>query len=563
LATKEGRTTALRMLIAVLILGAAYVALAVVVGRQVPSTATVEGVNVGGMTAQSAAATLKRQLGAVATAPIKVTVGDTGRTITIDPSAAGMSLDIDGTLEGMSGFTLNPVRIWDHLTGGVHRPVGTVVDQDRLTAAVTSQAKTVSSPPKDGTVSFPDGKVAVTPAAVGVAVKVDRIVDAVRAGYPRTPSLVTEVTTSEPTVTQAKLDAAVASFATPAMSAPVVLVVNNQTASLRPAQYAAALAMTPDAGGALQPRLDRAKVSDLVMAAVKKFLIPPQDARFVLENDAPKIIPAVDGLSVDAGSIPDLVLAALTSPQRTATLKAMVATPALTTEKAQALGVSAVISSFDSTFPYNPSRTANLVAAANTINGTFIPPGGTFSLNRILGERTADKGYQEGYVIEDGRLVKGTGGGISQVSTVVYNLAWFAGADLTEHTPHTFYISRYPEGREATVYWPNIDNKWKNTSAYGMLVQMWVSQNQVHGRIWSTKVFDVEAVQGPRTNATPGQELTDDTPECVPQPEMTPGFDVTVQRMLSQNGAVAKTESYPTHYAPEDKITCTNPNHKT
>ncbi len=563
MATKEGRTTALRMLIAVLILGAAYVALAVVVGRQVPSTATVEGVNVGGMTAQSAAATLKRQLGAVATAPIKVTVGDTGRTITIDPSAAGMSLDIDGTLEGMSGFTLNPVRIWDHLTGGVHRPVGTVVDQDRLTAAVTSQAKTVSSPPKDGTVSFPDGKVAVTPAAVGVAVKVDRIVDAVRAGYPRTPSLVTEVTTSEPTVTQAKLDAAVASFATPAMSAPVVLVVNNQTASLRPAQYAAALAMTPDAGGALQPRLDRAKVSDLVMAAVKKFLIPPQDARFVLENDAPKIIPAVDGLSVDAGSIPDLVLAALTSPQRTATLKAMVATPALTTEKAQALGVSAVISSFDSTFPYNPSRTANLVAAANTINGTFIPPGGTFSLNRILGERTADKGYQEGYVIEDGRLVKGTGGGISQVSTVVYNLAWFAGADLTEHTPHTFYISRYPEGREATVYWPNIDNKWKNTSAYGMLVQMWVSQNQVHGRIWSTKVFDVEAVQGPRTNATPGQELTDDTPECVPQPEMTPGFDVTVQRMLSQNGAVAKTESYPTHYAPEDKITCTNPNHKT
>lgn len=563
MATKEGRTTALRMLIAVLILGAAYVALAVVVGRQVPSTATVEGVNVGGMTAQSAAATLKRQLGAVATAPIKVTVGDTGRTITIDPSAAGMSLDIDGTLEGMSGFTLNPVRIWDHLTGGVHRPVGTVVDQDRLTAAVTSQAKTVSSPPKDGTVSFPDGKVAVTPAAVGVAVKVDRIVDAVRAGYPRTPSLVTEVTTSEPTVTQAKLDAAVASFATPAMSAPVVLVVNNQTASLRPAQYAAALAMTPDAGGALQPRLDRAKVSDLVMAAVKKFLIPPQDARFVLENDAPKIIPAVDGLGVDAGSIPDLVLAALTSPQRTATLKAMVATPALTTEKAQALGVSAVISSFDSTFPYNPSRTANLVAAANTINGTFIPPGGTFSLNRILGERTADKGYQEGYVIEDGRLVKGTGGGISQVSTVVYNLAWFAGADLTEHTPHTFYISRYPEGREATVYWPKIDNKWKNTSAYGMLVQMWVSQNQVHGRIWSTKVFDVEAVQGPRTNATPGQELTDDTPECVPQPEMTPGFDVTVQRMLSQNGAVVKTESYPTHYAPEDKITCTNPNHKT
>jgi len=563
LATKERRTTALRMLIAALVLAAAYVALAVVVGRQVPSTATVEGVDVGGMTAQAAAATLKRELGELATAPIKVAVGDTGRTITIDPSAAGMSLDIDGTLEGMSGFTLSPVRIWEHLTGGVHRRVGTFVDQDRVTAAVTSQAKTVSSPPKDGTISFPDGKVSVTPAAVGVAVKVDQVVEAVRAAYPRTPALVAEVVRTDPKVTQVKLDAALTTFATPAMSAPISLVVADHTAPLLPAQYAPALAMAPDAGGALTPTLDRAKLTGLVMAAIKGFLVPPQDARFVLENDAPKIIPSAEGVTVDPALIPDLVLAALTSPQRTVTLKAAVAQPTLTTAKAQALGVAAVISSFDSTFPYNPSRTANLVAAATTINGTFIPPGATFSLNKILGERTADKGYQEGYVIEDGRLVKGTGGGISQVSTVVYNLAWFAGADLTEHTPHTFYISRYPEGREATVYWPNLDNKWKNSSPYGMLVQMWVSKDQVHGRIWSTKVYDVESVQGSRTNVMPGRELTDDTTECVPQPEMTPGFDVTVQRILSQNGGVVKTEDHPTHYAPEDKITCTNPDHKT
>jgi len=563
LATKDGRTTALRMLIAVLVLGAAYVALAAVVGRQVPAKATIEGVDVGGMTAQAAAATLKRELGALATAPIKVTVADTGTSMTIDPNAAGMSLDIDGSLDGLSGFSLSPVTIWGRLTGRIHRPVQTSVDDEKLAAAVTSQAKTVDSQPKDGTISFPEGKVSVTPAVVGMAVKVDGVVDAIRAGYPHTPSVTAEVTRTEPKVTQAKVDAARASFATPAMSGPISLVVGNKTAPLLPAQYAPALSMAPDASGALKPTVDRAKLTEAVLAATKGFVVAPQDARFVLENDAPKIIPSVDGVAVDPASIPDLVVPALSSPQRTAMLKAAVAQPALTTEKAQSLGVSSVISSFDSTFPYNPSRTANLVAAANTINGTFIPPGGTFSLNGILGERTADKGYQEGYVIENGRLVKGTGGGISQVSTVVYNLAWFAGAELTEHTAHTFYISRYPEGREATVYWPKLDNRWKNTSPHGMLVQMWVAKNQVHGRIWSTKVYDVEAVNSPRTNIRPGNELVDDTPECVPQPEMTPGFDVTVQRILRQNGAVAKTESYTTHYAPEDKITCTNPNHKT
>ena len=551
------------MLFAVLVLGAAYLVLAFVVGRQVPAQATIERVDVGGMTPQVASATLKHALGTLATTPIIVTVGDTGRTMSIDPSASGMSLDVDGTLEGMAGFTLDPVRIWDHLTGSVDRPVRTAVDRDKLRAAVASQARAVDTAPMDGTVSFPGGKVSATSAVVGHAVSVDRVVDAIATGYPRTPTVLAEVTTTQPKVTQAQVDAAVTSFATPAMSAPVSVVVGDKTAALLPAQYAPALTMDPDASGTLQVAVDRAKLTGIVTEVTKGFLVQPQEAKIVLENDAPKIIPSVDGVTVDPASIPDLVVPALTSPQRTVALASTVVRPTLTTEKAQALGVNGVISSFDSVFPNNPLRTANLTAAANTVNGTFIAPGASFSLNGILGERTAARGYQESQVIEGGRLVKGIGGGISQVSTVIYNLAWFAGAELTEHTPHAFYISRYPEGREATVSWPSLDNKWKNTSPYGMLVQTYVSGDQVHGRIWSTKVYDVEAVKSERSNVKPGTDLIDDTVACVPQPQMTPGFDVSVQRVLRQNGAVVKTENYSTHYAPEDKITCTNPNHRT
>jgi vancomycin resistance protein YoaR len=151
---------------------------------------------------------------------------------------------------------------------------------------------------------------------------------------------------------------------------------------------------------------------------------------------------------------------------------------------------------------------------------------------------------------------------VSQVSTVVYNLAWFSGATLVEHTAHAFYISRYPEGREATVYWPGIDNRFTNSTPHGMLIQMWVADSQVHGRIWSTKTYDVDAVKGPRTNLRPGETITDDSVGCVSQPDMVPGFDVTVTRVIKQDGAEVKREEYTTRYRPEDRVVCTNPNHQ-
>ncbi|MEP6797898.1 MAG: VanW family protein [Lapillicoccus sp.] len=561
MATKESRAAGLRVIAAVVVLASAYLVLALVVGRQVPAQATVEGVNVGGMTQEVASATLRRELGPTATAPIVVSVADTGASITIDPASSGLALDIDGTLEGMAGFSLNPVRIWEHLTGRIHRPMRATVDRPRLQAAVESAARAVETAPQDGTVTFPAGKVSVTPSVVGSSLEVEVIVDSIASGYPRTGALSAEARRTPPKVTQDKLDAAVTGFAVPAMSSPISLVVGTLTAPLLPSQVAPALSMVPDASGTLTPTVDKPKLQAIVGNVSKGFLPQPRDARIELQGGVPVVVPAADGAVVDPASIPDAVLKALTDPRRTATLTSAPAKAAFTTEQATALGVTSVISSFDSTFPDNPSRTANLVAAANTINGTFLAPGATFSLNGILGERTADKGYQEGYVIEGGRLVKGTGGGISQVSTVVYNLAWFAGGELLEHTAHSFYISRYPEGREATVYWPSIDNTWKNASPYGMLVQMYVSDNQVHGRVWSTKVYDVESVKSPRTNVRAGREITDDTTTCVPQPVGTPGFDVTVTRVLKRDGAVVKNESYPTRYDPEDKITCTNPHH--
>ncbi|MGB8384254.1 MAG: VanW family protein [Dermatophilaceae bacterium] len=552
----------LKTALALLVLSAAYVALAWYVSRQVPASVRVENVNVGGLSPQEATERISADLTPKARALVRVELADTGSTVILEPASAGLTVDVGATLDGMAGFTLDPRRVWNHLTEAVDRPVETHIDRDKLTAVVTERAAAVAKPTVEGSVSLAGGTVTATSPQQGVALNVADAVDKIVKSWPRRSTVTAAVVVSPPRVNQAAIDEAVRTFATPAMSAPVTLAVADKTATLTPAQLAPAITMAPDASGKLAPVFDRAAITATVVQASGPMTVPATEAGWVLAGDTPQLRPSTDGVAIDQAQAADQVIAALTAPDRTARLATTVAPPKVTTQTAQAWGVKEVVASFDSPFPYNPSRTANLTTAANTVNGTLVPPGGVFSLNAVLGERTADKGYAEGYVIEDGRLAKGTGGGVSQISTVVYNLAWFAGAELTAHTAHSFYISRYPEGREATVHWPDVDNRFTNATPYAMLVQMWVAEGAVHGRVWSTKLYDVEAVKGPRTAVAGGKTITDDSTSCVPQPEMVPGFTVSVQRVIRQGAAVVKTEAYTTAYQPEDQVVCTNPNHQ-
>ena len=547
-----------RSMIAIVVLAGAYLAVAWWTGRAVPAALVVEGVSVGGMTTEQATERLQAEFAAKVKAPIRVDLAGTNSSFSLEPATAGLTLDLPGTLAGLSGFTVDPSVIWNRLSGRPERPLLVHVDQHQLSEALTAQAAKVQSAPVDGTVSFVGGKVVTTPAHNGLALHVDDAARKITQAWPRVQSVTADATVTEPKVTQTKLDAAVRTFATPAMSGPVTIVIGDKTAVVTPEQYAGALSMVPDATGALAPVVDAEALRGVVVSATSGFVVPAQNASIVLEGGAPVVRPSVAGVAVDTTPAADLLVKAMTAPDRRMALSLVPAAPALTTEAAQALGVKELVATFDSTFPNNPDRTVNLTTAANTINGTLIKPGEVFSLNGILGERTAAKGYREAGMILNGRLVKATGGGVSQISTVIYNLAWFSGVALTEHQAHSYYISRYPAGREATVNWPTIDNKWTNTTPYGMLVQMWVSGSQVHGRMWSTKVYDVEAIEGPRTNPRPGKVIRDSSAGCVPQSSIVAGFDITVKRVIRKAGAVVKTESYTTKYDAEDQVICTS-----
>ena len=566
MAHSDRRSTLLRLAVSLLVLGGAYVALCVWTSGHVPASATVGGIRIGGMAPDDAVATVDKQSRAVLAAPIVLTVPGADKPLEVDPQEAGFSVDTQRSLDGLTGFTLDPRTVWHKLTGSVELPLLTGADDDRLTAYLQRLAPSVQSPAVEGGIAFEDGEVAVTLPRPGRTLDIAGTKLALRRAFPDTTTATAAVKDLEPAIGADQIRAVADGFARTAVSAPIVLVADGKPTPLQPEQFAPAISFVPDGAGSLRPKIDEAKLAAVIADTVKVKTTKAKDATWAFEpgNGRPKIVPSVDGTAVDQEAVTKDVIAAMTSEARTVTIKTTVTKPSFTTADADAAGVKELVVDFTSPFPpEDTTRTHNLVVATRTINGTYVPPGGTFSLNGILGERTTDKGYADGTVIINGRLTRGTGGGISQVSTTIYNMAYFAGADIVEATPHAFFIPRYPEGREATVFWPTVDNKWKNDTPHGMLLQTWVEGGKVHGRVWSTKTWDVKSVKGARRNVVQPKTIRDDSLKCYPQ-QPNPGFDVTVTRQWFKPGSstLVKSEDVHTHYIPEHKIICTNPKAK-
>ncbi|MGZ4581330.1 MAG: VanW family protein, partial [Nocardioidaceae bacterium] len=213
--------------------------------------------------------------------------------------------------------------------------------------------------------------------------------------------------------------------------------------------------------------------------------------------------------------------------------------------------------------PHADYRNTNLGRAAGRVNGTVLKPGDTFSLNKTVGERTAANGFTKGFMINDGVFKEDLGGGVSQVATTIFNSAFFAGLEDVEHQPHSFYVDRYPVGREATVAWPTIDLKFKNTTPYGVLVQVWIDpstpsrQGAMHVRMWSTRYWDIKAGASPRYHQTQPRTRHLHGSGCVPH-QGYGGFDVDVYRYFYRHGSstLDHEETMHTHYTPTDTVIC-------
>ena len=550
---------------AVVVLGGAYGVGYAMAGENLPPHTVIEGVAVGGKTSADAEQALTQQLAERAQADITIASGE--HQVTRSAADLGLTLDAPASVaQAAVGKSVNPLDIWQGLFGGRSYDAVVVADDALLDAAVGEISQQLDVSPVNAELVIEDGVPVVKDASEGRTVDAAATRQAVVDAYLRATSVEAVVSDAAPDITTDEATAAKDTMATPALSAPVTLLAGEKSVEITTDMIAAALSFTA-ADGVLKPALDPAVLTDKARPALDELgLRQPKDARIVLSDGAPTVVPSEGGVGISADELARVVSETMVaSGERRAEVAITEAQASFTTEQAQALGVKEITGEFTTKFPATAYRVNNIGKSAGLINNVLVKPGETFSLNEVLGPRTTARGWMAGGAIDGGRVVERMGGGISQTTTTLFNAIFFAGLEDVYHKPHSLWFSRYPMGREATLDFVSVDMKFRNDSPHGVLLQAFTNNPKVGGqgtvtvRVWSTKVYDVKATAPVQSNFRgPGATIQDNSAVCSPQSGMS-GFTVNYNREFYQNDKLVKSEPFKWTYNTLTPVKCTNP----
>ncbi|MEU0715768.1 VanW family protein [Streptomyces lavendulocolor] len=543
--------------------GALYVAGLLLTGGEVPEGTRVRGVDIGGMSQSQAREKLRKELGAASAAPLAVTVGD--HADGVDPGTAGLTFDAEQTAARAARSGADPLTVIGALftsRGDAIEPV-VRMDEGKARSALNELAKKHERKVRDGAITFDKGRPKQVHPVNGLTLNVDASIGVLRTSYlsgkPGPTDLPTRVT--PPRISAAETERAMREFAQPAMSGPVTLTTGGKRIVIAPAALGKYLKMRPDSSNRLVPELDGAALigDPAVSPSVAEATSKATEAKLRLNGERVEV--AADGKpgqEVTAKAVTEAVLPLLTKSgtARTGEVATKVIQPKVTKETVAKLGLKEKMSSFTVNFEPTPYRVKNIGRAAELINGSVVMPNATWSFNRTVGERTEANGFVDGIIILNDQYTKAAGGGVSTVATTVFNAMFFAGVKPVEYGAHSFYIERYPEGREATVAWGSLDLKFLNDSGNAIYMMAEATDTSVTVTFLGTKKYDsVEAKKGPRTNVKQPSTRPGAAKDCLPQ-EPLEGFDVTVERIFRIDGKEVKREPFRTRYTPRDSVTC-------
>lgn len=149
----------------------------------------------------------------------------------------------------------------------------------------------------------------------------------------------------------------------------------------------------------------------------------------------------------------------------------------------------------------NKERTHNISLAADAINNHVVFPGEIFSFNKVVGKRTASRGYQPAPIIVRGELSEGIGGGICQVSSTLFNAADRSGMKILERYSHSKQVPYVPPGRDATVSWYGPDFTFKNKYNQPILIRAKAYPGKMVVLIYSSDEINIEKRKVPSTDS--------------------------------------------------------------
>ncbi|HEV2892009.1 MAG TPA: VanW family protein [Frankiaceae bacterium] len=554
--TRATRGLLIGLLALVGLLSLVYVADIAMASGRVPRGTEVAGVKIGGKSRAEAV----RLIAAGVTVPgtLTVTVPGGAETLTLAAADIGLHVDAERTVDEARGEALNPFRRLASAFATNTVEPAVVVDDAKLRAKVAEWAKKVDHGKREGSVRF-DGvtPVAVPPRAgrrLDVEATANRVVDS----FPGKTATEAIVVTDPVRTTAQDVQNALDNIAKPAVGAPVTLTAPGKGVTMTRAQIASVLRIDTDPDGRITPKLDAKRLDTILTSTLKAVEAEPKDARFSVDDKgAITIAPSVNGTKVDRKALADALLPALTQPSpRIVTLTIVQAQPRITTELARTLGIKEKVSEFTTNHPCCRPRVRNIHIMADIVEGAVVLPGETFSLNGFVGARDRKRGFVEAPMILDGKFVPAVGGGVSQFATTLFNAVFFAGLEDVEHKPHSYFISRYPPGREATVSTPHPDLKFRNDSPNGILITTSYTEKSITVTFWGTKRYDVESISSERYRFRSFGTQYDYSPTCESTSGVS-GFDIDVWRVFKQGGKeVRPRQKFHTRYLPEPRFVC-------
>ncbi|MDE0169467.1 MAG: VanW family protein [bacterium] len=288
------------------------------------------------------------------------------------------------------------------------------------------------------------------------------------------------------------------------------------------------------------------------------FEAPPVDARIVIDaDDNVTILPGFPGARIDTDLVVEAAMDAARRASRTNVLPLDTGVqPTISSQ--DLLRVKEKISEFTTHHPCCQPRVGNIQRFAAEMDGRMLLPGEVMSLNDTVGERTRERGYVPAPTIIKGEITDTVGGGVSQFATTFYNAVFWAGLEILEHQPHSYYFSRYPEGIEATISWREPDLVFRNDTDTPVVIK-----TSSTGTSITVKLFGDNSDREVSAWVSGRYDWTEFPTEYVPNPEMMPwdeeaevqtganGWSVTVTRQLDfRDGSPSTTQKWTVRYRP-------------
>ncbi|HEY5562327.1 MAG TPA: VanW family protein [Clostridiaceae bacterium] len=139
------------------------------------------------------------------------------------------------------------------------------------------------------------------------------------------------------------------------------------------------------------------------------------------------------------------------------------------------------------------NKITNLKLAIKMLNNIVLKPGETLSYWKLIGKPTYKKGYLEGLVLcPDGSFKSGIGGGLCQLSNLIYWMTLHTPLIVTERHRHSHDVfpdedRKQPFGTGATCAYNSLDLQIYNGTDSEYQLVLYLSEDHLNGEWRSNK----------------------------------------------------------------------------